>query len=152
MAFYSSFIRTAVLSAMVVLPCTAIAAWKRTYSYGSQAPIAGFDVSFIDDSAMPLKTLTNVTVHVDNRSISGSYAKVRCCKRDRAGAATPAFACASFTNGATGTGVATISLAGAALDLCKDTAGTGFPFLNLGVGGGGNAENMYLAGTVTEGS
>ncbi len=92
---------------------------------------------------MPLKNLTAVTVYVDNRSVAGSYAKVRCCKRDRAGALTPAYGCAgTYKNGATGTGVKTITLTGTELDLCKDVAGTGFPYLDLTTAGGAMPESV----------
>ncbi|MBK7401982.1 MAG: hypothetical protein IPJ34_38480 [Myxococcales bacterium] len=148
-----AFLTSAAATMMIVLPCVSLAAWKRTYSYGSQFSVLGYEISFIDDTAMPLKNLTAVTVYVDNRSVAGSYAKVRCCKRDRAGALTPAYGCAgTYKNGATGTGVKTITLTGTELDLCKDVAGTGFPYLDLTTAGGAMPESVYLAGTVTEGS
>lgn len=153
MTFFKTFAKTAIATTLVVLPAASWAAWKRTYSYGSQFSILGYEVTFIDDSVMPLKALTAVTVYVDNRSVAGSYARVRCCKRDRTGSATPAYGCAgTYKNGATGTGVKTLSLTGAELDMCKDVAGTGFPYLDLATAGGALPESVFLAGVVTEGS
>ncbi len=153
MTFLKTFAKTAAATMLVVLPAVSLAAWKRTYGYGSQFSVLGFEITFIDDTTMPLKSLTAVTVYVDNRSVAGSYAKVRCCKRDRSGSATPAYGCAgTYKTGATGTGVKTITLTGTELDMCKDVAQTGFPYLDLATAGGAMPESVYIAGVVTEGS
>ena len=64
MTFFKTFAKTAIATTLVVLPAASWAAWKRTYSYGSQFSILGYEVTFIDDSVMPLKALTAVTVYV----------------------------------------------------------------------------------------
>lgn len=132
-------------------PALAWAAWTRSYGMGSTANVANIrEIVFTDDNLMPLSSLSQVKVYVDNRVSPMDTASARCCTRPSAGIpGFPYYSCDAPVASLAGLGVQTVTLTGTGLAACKSAKG--FPYLFVSTTAK-DPTQMWVVGVTTSGS
>jgi hypothetical protein len=142
------------LGLLVGLPAVAGAAWYRSYGFGALLPLAAaHEIPLEDNTLMPLSSLTQVEVTIDNQSASAAttWGEARCCYKSKDLVASPASGCGAVVAGATGQGNKKITISGTNVTNCKGTA-SNVPFISLGAGTGADTKLMYLTNVRTNGT
>ena len=139
-------IATFVVGLALGTSATAAAAWNRTYGYGSASAISQMqEISFIDDSAMPLSSVKQVIITIDNEDVAGSYARAKVCNRPKSGSSTPAFTCQSFTPSPISTlGLSQFWITDSASLATLASTAVNVPYIVLSSSAGSHPDKIYL--------